>query len=401
MIYIWFLRFIIYLNSGKDIIYIPPIWGHLKLTVDKFYYQLDYIPLVLQFLTWILTFLAPRTDNTERKSLNHWKSLDGTTITKSDSSDSSLNQLLWNQTMSFFMRPHKKGYVIDFSYLEKYEVKSEYYRYGGKCYLVNGKITKMKYLSKTYHTIPLWLEKVFRSTIFVVLQLETHAIRLHLLTAQNNVIKYRTLTTSRLIPLLKVLTFNTIEDNRGVGVIIELVKTITAFTDSSFSQYCDDSFQKGQYDMEEIMGSPGTAWNKEMSQYRQHVDTFLFEMNLINKSQIDTNIDINFIRTFFLVVTACHDQFGDANEANIGVKFEYPPRIKINDEETMSILEYEIIKTLVSLVFYPTPLLSEKEWTHNADLKKHKLTINKFVKNISIDTKTWFNPSQFKISVAN
>lgn len=402
-LYISLCKIIKFIVKDTFVQYVEPEWKPITITYKTKYYGLDYTTKLNTFTAWLLQILTPSYDNTQRKKLNEWSILSQYSIGKDLPAEretiESLEDSLWNKTNSFFLKNNGDYWIADFSYMESYEVRPGFYKYGGKIFMQEGKIIKVEYQNNTYEEVTYWLDQVLRSTLSIALVIDMHLSKVHLMTAQNFSVKWynEIPADDPRVPLLKVLTFGTFAINRAIGTIFPVVSNLTAFTPDAFNKYIDDRYAKGPMTMNEIMGTVGTAWNKKMIEYRSHVDEFLTELGLI---KVEDDEDPTYLRTFFLTVTAGHDQFGDCTIDNLVVSYNFPPKVEKDKEGTLTELEVEQLRLIAYLVSPKPPRFAQEAWIKTFPEDK-KEACEKFRNYMENHEPNWFNPALFEISVAN
>jgi len=447
-------------------------WQPVTVTVKTSYIDYDYLLLKDRVAARMLTWLHPTVDNSELKPFSAWATQQelavGSHIPVESETDVDLEDFFWNKTGSFFLelysdRQHQHGdndvvgdtnnvidndstadaaasWCVDFSYMEQYEVKDNCYRYGGKLDFNNqGCIVGASYLGTHYTTIPDWLELVIRATVSLVSIVEVHLCRIHIATAQRRTLEWRNniKPDDKLVPLLQVITFNTLSVNRSIPVLLPLLRNTTGLTQAALDQYINNSVAKGSLDNQQIYGlssstttpNQTTAWNSKMVGYSQVVRQLLD--SLYPDADIDTNISVSptseqlpfadskkqrpfadseqqltihqsiskqQLLDYILVASAGHNQFGDAMIANLVVRGTFPPLVRLDSYEKMSYLEAMNLQTIAYVVSARLPLFSADVWyQHFPDSAKPACAA--FQAWSAARASGWFQPANFEISV--
>jgi len=259
-------------TSGGFIPFTVVPWTPVTVGTVTKYCSYDYIPLPTRIFAYLLNKLAPTVDNSELKPYSDWSVLQqlsiGDYIPEESQQDLSLDDFLLNKTGSFYLKKvidvnntinnNKGQWIVDFSYMEVYPVKDGYYRYGGKVVFDDNrtKIYYVDYLGQRYYDVPQWLQIVVKATVTVVSVIEVHLCRLHIVTAQGNTLKWRNsvLPTDNIIPLLQVVTFNTLNVNRNIEGLLGIFQNTYALTSAGMNSFVMDSIAKGGLDNEAIYG---------------------------------------------------------------------------------------------------------------------------------------------------
>ena len=88
----------------------------------------------------------------------------------------SLIDFFMNDTGSFFVKDN----IVDFSYLENYDTREGFYKYGGKVFIKNGKIDYYEYLGVRYESNDELMDKIIRATLCLELMVHYHALKIHI-----------------------------------------------------------------------------------------------------------------------------------------------------------------------------------------------------------------------------
>ena len=403
--YIRLCKLLRFFYTSKKYKYKPIKWTPIKKLQDIKYTKIDKLPLIIKLYSNLLDKYKINMPDNYREDIityeTEMKREIGSKLPIESENIESLFDAVNNKTDSFFIEYDINGNkIIDFSFMELFKVRNEFYNYGGKIFIGNNKIDKIIYNGITYYEIPYFLDLIIKSTIAVICVIGIHLIRLHLNTAQKYALKFRKYEKNhKYINFLQLCTFNTLTVNRNTLILIPILKNITAFTEEGFNDFIKYFIDKGEFKMKEIMGSNNTIWNMKMTQYRKKVDNLLLKLELIDETIIDTDIDPDYLRTFFLCVTAGHNQFGDSMIENLTIKCIYPPKVSKNYPGKYTLIEIEELKTIAYLVSSRPPLLIDKNWIKYFDIKYHNSIIN-FIELIKNENEGWFTPAYFEISIA-
>jgi len=423
-------------------------WQPVTVTVKTPYIDYDYLLLKDKVAAKLLTWLYPAVDSSELKPFSAWTTQQelgvGSHIPVESETDIGLEDFFWNKTGSFFLKacstgvadiststPEAASWCVDFSYMEQYEVKDNCYRYGGKLDFNNqGCIVGASYLGKSYTTIPDWLELVIRATVSLVSIVEVHLCRIHMATAQKRTLEWRNniKPDDKLVPLLQVITFNTLSVNRSIPVLLPLLRNTTGLTQATLDRYINNSVAKGGLDNQQIYGlsattttpNQTTAWNSKMVEYSQAVKQLLD--SLYPNTDIDSDISVSptgeqlpvadaeldskqqlsiskqQLLDYILVASAGHNQFGDAMIANLVIRGTFPPLVRLDSYERMSYLEAMNLQTIAYVVSARPPLFSADVWyQHFPESAKPACAAFQFWS--AARASGWFQPANFEISV--
>ena len=394
-------------------------WTKVNIGVTTKYCDYDYITFTAKALNYLSSKFSPVNDNSQRKTYDQWATLQqmavGNLLAEEAQQDVSLEDFLLNKTGSFFLKrvhvtkdvdlPSESSqipeyqWVVDFSYMESYPVKEGYYCYGGKVIFDDdrSKIISIEYKGVKYTEIPDWLQMVVRSTVAIVCVVEVHFCRLHINTAQKNVLKWRNEVSDAdpLVPLLQVVSFNTLVVNRGLVGLLGIFQATYALTKNSFDTFITDSLAKGGLDNNSIYGFPGTAWNDKMVEYATAVTTLVSSLYTADMlSSHDNLID------YIVACTAGHNQFGDALGSDLFITGLFPPAVKIvGDVKTMSYIEFINLRYLLVFVSARPPLFADDKWYQHFPSPQQKEHCSTFQQWMASRNTGWFRPAYFEISI--
>lgn len=437
-------------------------WKAVNVTVQTPYVVYDYLQANIRMAAALLRYLSPQQDDSQLKPFAAWEMSQqlavGSYLPVESEQDDSLQDFFWHKTGSFFLQPvdhnnntgvnsefvnTKAAWLVDFSYMEQYEVKVGYYRYGGKVYFDSqGQIVGASYQGNYYSTIansngdsssdnnssrtklPSWLELVIRATVSVVSIVEVHLCRIHMATAQKWTLQWRNHISAddSLIPLLQVITFNTLTVNRNIPVIMALAENTFALTPAALSQLLIDSVAKGgliasnsgddSSDSDNgssgngsnksslvapVYGAVGTAWHTKMLDFRARVAELV---DGLYPDNVDINLSVNkqLLIDYIMTVSAAHNQFGDAMIANLAVNATFLPAIRMQQPGLMSALEAANLQTMVTVISARLPQFSDNAWYQHFPALQQPACAS-FQQSLASQNSGWFQPANFEISV--
>lgn len=317
-----------------------------------------------------------------------------------------LTQFLISGTGSYFLQPQENGYLADFSSYEQYDVRPGYYKYGGKVYLEDGQITKFMYLGIDYLPSNELIEKIIRSTLCLKIMVEIHALRIHLATSQSKALWYYSpdFRYYRLDDLFYLLTFQTLTVNRKIALLISpqgFIPRLFALTTESYTQLMATTLAAGPLSGVEILGTPGTVWNKQLTKYRKLVTNYIIDLNTSTPDLNLTSDEINEITDFMVVVTALHNQFGDSQVYSMVISHFFLPKVYTSCPGHISSLDQDILNTLMVAVTPQFPYLIDDITRNIFSHHRQRACWDKFINKLKIKftKESWFNPRYFETSV--
>jgi len=333
----------------------------------------------------------------------------------------SLEDFLLEKSGSFFLRRgNDNEYVVDFSRYEQYEVRDGFERYGGVVTIKDGKIKNIKYMGKIYYTVSknyARIESIFKATLFIVMVLEIHAIRIHVLTSQDFAVwardRFRQEVSclndvKKMNPIAKILllfTLGTLSTHSRITSLLEpnaLGHKISALTEKSFIKLGRDSILKGYFLKEEILGIDGTVWNRQITPYWHSVNKMMkkFFTKDIYKEERE-RYNINSLTNFAVVVTALHNQFGDSQLHSMSMSGFFPPKIYKKNFEKISKNDCIILQTLLVGIGASIPQIGDNMFRtyfseNNGYYQKYwNIFIDEVISQSDFD---WFSPKNFEVS---
>lgn len=397
--YFCLLKLIQYLYDSKTIsFHVNTNWSPVTITYKNNFAEFDYLPLSVYLSSNLLKFLTPINDTSRLENFSYWSKYQERAIGKyiriNGEIDNTLDDFFWNKTGSFFLKKNELDeWIVDFSYMEHFPVKSGYYNYGGLItFNNNGQIQSIKYLNQVYQSpIPYWLELVIRSTVSIICIGEVHLLRIHLQTAQKQTLNWRNYPNNKYINLYQVITFNTLDVNRESDVLIPILRNLFALNEEGFDKFTQHAVKKGSLNNFQIYGYKGTSWYNKMKNYSVIIEKLLNNLY----ECVDENI-----LCYILATSAGHNQFGDAMINNLVVNGSFPPKVRLQKNliGKISYQEYLELQTLAVLVSNRLPLWCSNSWYQHFQKNQQKFCEN-FSREIAEQVQDWFSPAQFEISV--
>ena len=413
-------------------------------------------------------------------------------------------------------------WILNMTEFEKYEVRNGFERYGGCLTLGQDKILSILYLEKLYKPGDGGYESaldIIKSTLFVKISIEMHAIRLHLATAQTLAVWSRThyseksdeqLTTELIEKalaemdrdieesrcdigkdvsldvggvcdleestigfqemvsithsqdvgliddldqqdiqrqeelcvdtdmhsnvaataitnidrdlrrsrsqdisrrdqqrtLLKLFTFNVLEVNSTIGILLEpeaIAQKVTAFTVKGYLDFCNAAIKKGKFSTAEIAGATGTSWNQVMRSYRDScerlVKSFFTQQDLYDDSSIDMNDLVNSMMSS----TVIHNILGDDLIFAMAISGFMPPKLHMTDHKAMGKQDVVLLEILLLAITTRIPLLNDDRFTNlfGDQYDRHQIAWDRFVQEVMQLTKDteWLEDNTIEVSI--
>ena len=324
----------------------------------------------------------------------------GSRVPSESSNPKSLTDFFLNNTGSYFLDhdPDNEDVLIaDFSDYEQYEVRPGFEKYGGKVFIKDDEIIGYEYLGERRSADDVLMDKIIRATLCVKMMVELHAIRVHICTAQQKTFQYydKYNTDHHLADFLYISTYATLDVNRRIPVLVSphgLVVRIFALTQNAYRQLLRDTLARPDFSREEILGTPGTTWNQELTKYAGFVDEF------IRKLSEEDSADLS---NFFISATALHNQFGDAQTYGMVISDFFLPKVYSARPGYVSELDQNLLVTLLVAVTPRYPLIISPHISEIFSSDQQRAAWDKFRNDIlsNYPTGSWFDPKSFEISV--
>lgn len=312
----------------------------------------------------------------------------------------SLTDFLVNNTGSYFLELRENDmYVADFSDYEQYQVRHGYEKYGGKVFIKDGQIIEFEYQGKKYPGNDQHMDKIVRATLCIKLMVEMHALRTHLGTSQRKIYEYSDKYDENhpLADFLYISTYSGLDVNRRIPILVGfhgLVVRLFALTEGSYQQLLKNTLAKDAFSREEILGTEGTAWNKNIIGYVKLIDNFISGLTKDENEQKD-------LSNFFIAATALHNQFGDAQTYSMVVSKFFLPKIYTKNPGFISSLDQNLLIGLLYAVTPRYPLIIDETTPKiftNHEQRKHWKTLQKAILE-NYEVAGWFDPKTMETSV--
>mgnify|MGYP001049090190 CR=1 FL=1 len=342
----------------------------------------------------------------------------------------SLHQFLMNSG-SFLLESSMSNdkWILNMSEYEQYKVRDGFETYGG-CVTLNSKeIINVVYKGRLYNKSSEDFDKILnivRSTLFVKIAVEIHAIRIHLCTAQ----RFALWTSARYsnsssdtkflsdLPLknshryeaqrdlLKIFTFNVLNINSYISLLIEvngIAHHLTAFEEESYLQFCKNAYAKGHFKRQELLGSPKTSWNKNIKIYIEDCEHLIMDFFTRNDLQGDMDISCDNLVDAIITSTLLHNVVGDDLVYAMSVSGFMPPKLHQQNHELMRKDDCKLLEALLYIITTRIPLLSSPKFLKHFERHddKYQRAWNAFVDNINEDFQhvKWMDIDKIEISV--
>lgn len=301
-------------------------------------------------------------------------------------------------TGSYYLRPSdlpQYTYMVDFTDLEQYPVRDEFYAYGGKWYFHQHKLVYAIQYGQPLE-FPL-AEYILRASTSLKLTVDMHAIRIHICSSQPQAIEYRKISKhNKITDILNILTLDAFEVNSRIPILIEpygLAHRLYAFTDQGYINYLNDALSQPPLTGKEIYGYPETPWNIEITKYANGVRELLINL--------DTPHDMleNLVE-YMVICTAMHNQFGDKEVYSTVIDGLFIPKIYKNGPGLLSKLDVDLLCTLLVAVSPRYPKIGDPEVLNGfRDSNDKQAWIDWVFKTLSTHNERWFSPQFFETSV--
>lgn len=281
----------------------------------------------------------------------HLNSLYGKYVPSESVDTNTLIDFLLNNTGSYFLNDG----VVDFSWLEQYEVRDGFERYGGKVFIRDGVIDHFEYLGNRYEADDKNMERVIWSSMGFVLMVKLHALSVHLNTSQKGVFHfYEKYGKDHILgPLLHLLTFKALDVNRRIPILVSnhgLVSRLFAFTPASYDQILHSVLTSPPLTREQLLGYPETEWYKQMTTYARIVDDYINTFDISDEEKL-------YLSNYMLSVTASHNQWGDSMLFSMTVSCKLLPKIYTANPGWISELDQSLLTTLLLSVSGRHPVM--------------------------------------------
>lgn len=291
-------------------------------------------------LSWIPIYDEEATINPEVVEV-HVNKLYGKYVPSESIDTNSLSDFLLNNVGSYFVNKN----VADFSWLEQYDVREGFERYGGKVFFKDNTIDYYEYLGNRYDSDNKGVERIIWASMGFVLMVKLHALSVHLNTSQKGMYylyqKYDKDHT--LAPLLYLITYKALDVNRRIPILVSnhgLVARLFAFTPNSYNTILHSVLKSDCLTREELLGYEGTEWNKQMSQYASIVDDYVNTFDISDEEKLH-------ISNYMISVTAAHNNFGDTLLFTMTVSCQMLPKIYTATPGLISELDQNLLTSLL------------------------------------------------------
>jgi len=386
-------------NTQQDdkITQIPRQWGIKNTIMTPYGYEVDEYPYTSQLIDKIFKYIPISDGKPTYNPTNYDLDSIHTRIPVEANKYKSLIDFI-NTNGGFLLKPEGEYMVIDLSEYEKYSVRPEFYKYGGKIYIKNDQIIKYVYLKEEYPSDSIMMEHIIKASLCLKIMVELHAIRIHICTVQRKTIEYMKKYTesSDIFDLLYLLTYGTLKINRNVNVLISpygLFGRLYGLTTESYNDLITEKIHLPPLSISEIVPSNDTQWSYLMTKYINIVKQF------VGKYMGEDDPRYTQICDFFVISTAAHNQFGDAEMYTMAVSGFFITKVYINNPGFISEVDKQILDTLLVSVSNRFPCIDDPSL--NVLFKNHEKDWIEFTDQIkSFPSTNWFNPSYFETSVS-
>lgn len=350
---------------------------------------LDYI------LSWIPIYDEEATidPNVNEQQL---KNLYGKYVPSESVDTVSLIDFLVNNVGSYFV----DNGVADFSWLEVYDVREGFERYGGKVFIVDGVINHYEYLSVRYEADNKNIEQIIWASMGFVLMVKLHALSIHLNTSQKGVYHFydKYDKDHELAPLLYLITYRALDVNRRIPILVSnhgLVARLFAFTPDAYNQILHTILENKCLCREELLGYHGTIWNKKMTKYASIVDEYIDTFDISDDEKL-------YLSNFMISVTAGHNNFGDSMLYLSVISERFLPKIYSSNPGYVSVLDQNLLTSLLVSVSGRCPVIVDSVLDNvfiNPTQKQHWKNFREKLL-FSFNNESWFDINSFEISVS-
>lgn len=345
-------------------------------------------------------------------------------------SDDSLHQFLLNSG-SFLLKPSMSNdkWILDMTEYEKYEVRDGFETYGGCVTLDTKGIISILYKGSLYNDKDSRFESllnIVRSTLFVKIAIEMHAIRVHLATAQQFALWVRS-RYSRNVPgskfvdglsgenldrteaqsrLLKMFTFNVLKVNSSIPLLLEpqgIAHRLTAFTETGYMQFCKAAYSKGQFRRNDLVGFPGTAWFDSIGYFFEHCEKLIKSFFVVQDLRRDEDMNYGDLVDAIVTSTIVHNIVGDDLVYAMSVSGFIPPKLHSQDHSLIARSDNVLLQSLLIAITTRIPLVSDNVFrsVFSGIDGKYQRAWDKFVGDVNDEFKDvkWMDINKVEISV--
>jgi hypothetical protein len=316
----------------------------------------------------------------------------------------SLTEFIVQNTGSYFLKLESGcdcNYILDLSDYEQYEVRENTEKYGGKVFIRNNQIVCFEYLGQKYLANDQRIDRIIRATLCLHIMVTTHALRIHLCTSQRKTFEYMNKYPANhlMADFLYLSTYAAFDVNRRIPVLVGdhgLVVRLFSLKQSSYRQLVRNTLAQRAFIREEILGEPGTIWNKDITKYAKLVDELVYGLGKgMPKEELED------LSNFFLTASALHNQCGDSQTYAMTISHFLLPKVYIDKPNLISKMDQDLLIALLYSVTPRYPLIIDEDTAKVfADPEQRKLWENfqqKIVQQYT--TPSYFSPLNFEISV--